>query len=97
MNDFIVPLSSIDATEAARVGPKAANVAALGRAGLPVPDGYCLTAAAYHAQIAELGLADTGREVFSGEDAQARRAALKMRMTLMDQPLAPAVAPRSPS
>ena len=91
MSDFVVHISEPGAADASCVGPKAANVAALGRAGLPIPDGYCLTAAAYHAQIAALGLADTGREVFSGEDAQARRAALKMRMTLMEQPVTPAV------
>jgi len=91
MSDFVVHISEPGAADASCVGPKAANVAALGRAGLPIPDGYCLTAAAYHAQIAALGLADTGREVFSGEDAQARRAGLKMRITLMEQPVTPAV------
>ena len=81
-------LSSIEATDAARVGPKAANLAALGRAGLPIPEGFCLPAEAYRIQVAALGLEETAREVFSAEDMQARRAALQMRMTLMEQPVA---------
>ncbi len=91
MHDFIVHISAPEAVDAARTGPKAANLAALGRAGLPIPDGFCLTAAAYHAQISALGLEETARAVFSSEDAQARRAALKMRMTLMEQPVTPAI------
>jgi len=91
MSQLIYPISAPEAVDAARTGPKAANLAALGRAGLPIPDGFCLTAAAYHAQIAALGLEETACEVFAGEDAQARRAALKMRMTLMEQPVTPAI------
>lgn len=91
MKSFIIPLSSPEATDATRVGPKAANLAALGRAGLPFPDGFCLTADAYHAQIAALGLEQTARDVFSTEDAQARRAALKMRMRIMEHPVTPEV------
>ncbi len=84
----LIELSSIEATDAARVGPKAANLAALGRAGLPIPEGFCLPAEAYRLQIAALGLEATAREVFSAEDMQARRAALQMRMKLMEQPVA---------
>ena len=85
---MLVELSSIEATDAARVGPKAANLAALGRAGLPIPEGFCLPAEAYRMQIAALGLEATAREVFSAEDMRARRAALQMRMKLMEQPVA---------
>jgi pyruvate, water dikinase len=86
---FIIPLSSPEAVDAAQVGPKAANLAALDRAGLPTPGGFCLTAEAYRAQLAHLGLEDTAREVFSAEDAQARRSALRLRMQLMEQPILP--------
>jgi len=54
--NLIVDLASSAAGDAARVGPKAANLAALARAGLPTPGGFCLTAAAYRLQIARLGL-----------------------------------------
>lgn len=91
MGKLIYSLSEPEATDASRVGPKAANLAALGRAGLPNPGGFCLTADAYHAQIAALGLKETAREVFASEDAQARRAALQMRMKLMERPVMPEV------
>ena len=57
---FIVPLSSEEATDPARFGPKAANLAALGRAGLRIPDGFCLDADAYRHQVTSLGLDDDG-------------------------------------
>jgi pyruvate, water dikinase len=91
MQDYIAHLTASEALDAGRVGPKAANLAALGRAGLPIPTGFCLTAGAYRAQLAALNLEDTARAVFSSEDAQARRSALHMRMKLMEQPVAPAV------
>ena len=87
--DFVIPLSSPAAADAGRVGPKAANLAALRRAGLPTPDGFCLAADAYRVQLASLDLEACAREVFSAEDAQARRSALRLRMRLMEQPVAP--------
>src|SRR5436305_128918 len=46
MSNLLVPLSASEATDASRFGPKAANLAALGRARLPIPDGVCLDAEA---------------------------------------------------
>ncbi len=91
MNDLIIPLSAPEATDASRVGPKAANLAALGRAGLPIPDGFCLSADAYRKQIAVLELEGVAREVFSADDDRARRSALQMRMKLMEGPVVPEV------
>jgi len=88
MDSVIIWLPAPEATDASRVGPKAANLAALGRAGLPIPDGHCVAAEAYRLQLAALGLEHTAREVFSADDAQARRSALRMRMQLMEQPIA---------
>jgi pyruvate,water dikinase len=88
MQRFLIPLSSAEAVDASRAGPKAANLAALGLAGLPIPDGYCVAAEAYRLQLAALGLEQTAREVFSTDDAQARRSALRLRMQLMEQPVA---------
>ena len=56
----IVALDAADATDPDRVGPKAANLAALAHAGLPTPGGFCLTAAAYRAQITALELDPDG-------------------------------------
>src|SRR5882672_12259424 len=53
---FIVALDDVRATDPERVGPKAANLAALARAGLPTPGGFCLTAEAYRRQVTHLGV-----------------------------------------
>jgi len=92
MAPIVVPLSSPEATDAARFGPKAAQLAALGRAGLPTPGGYAVDAQAYRTQLAALGLDATARAVFAVEDRpQARRHALDMKLGLMERALAPAL------
>jgi pyruvate,water dikinase len=109
---LIVPLDSPEATDADRFGPKAANLARLGRAGLPIPAGFCVDAEAYRIQVRALGLEDTAREVLplpgdrpqldvgcdlspkrAGERviSNPRRAALAMKLGLMDQPIVPQV------
>ena len=45
------------------VGPKAANLAPLARAGLPTPGGFALTAAAYRHQLRHLGIEDVARAI----------------------------------
>ena len=92
MIPFVVPLSAPVASDAGCVGPKAANLAALGRAGLPVPDGFCVTADAYRAQIAALGLEDAARGVFTADGPQARRYALDIKLAFADRPVIPSVA-----
>jgi pyruvate,water dikinase len=85
----IVSLSSPEAAAPSRFGPKAANLAALGHAGLPIPDGFCLDAAAYRRQVEILGLTGCARQVFSADDRPAaRRAALQMKLRLLEQPIA---------
>ena len=91
MHPLIVSLPSSAATDADRFGPKAANLARLGRAGLPIPDGFCVDAQAYRIQVAALGLADAARDVSSADAATARRAALAMKLGLLDQPIVPEV------
>jgi pyruvate,water dikinase len=92
MNEFVIPLSASTATDADRVGPKAANLAALGQAGLPIPGGFCIDAAAYRAQVKALGLEAAARGAFATEDRmEARRHALAMKLGLLDQPLAPEI------
>lgn len=92
MSEFVLPLTSPDATDASRFGPKAANLARLLQAGFPVPDGFCLDAEAYRAQIRALGLEADARGVFSAASSpQARRHALAMKLGLLDQPVIPEV------
>jgi pyruvate,water dikinase len=89
---YVFPLSSPFATAASRFGPKAANLAALGQAGLPIPPGVCLDAAAYRLQLQALGLEDTARAAFASEDpAEARRHALRMKLELLERPIPGAV------
>src|SRR5260370_16032661 len=88
MTAFILLLSDTAATDADRVGPKAANLAALGRGGLPTPGGFCLTAAAYRAQITALGL-DELIERFAASPPQARKLSVEIRLNLHERPIAP--------
>ena len=90
MPRLIVPIASAEAADPNRFGPKAANLAALGRAGLPVPGGYAADALAYRTQLSALGLEATAREVFAAENRpRARRCALELKLTLMEHPITP--------
>lgn len=87
--DVAVALTDAAAATADLVGPKAATLARLRQAGLPVPEAVCLTAEAYRRQIAKAGLGDTARGA-GAEDG--RRLALAMRLGLTNVDLDPAVA-----
>jgi pyruvate,water dikinase len=90
MGELVVSLRETEATDPRRFGPKAANLSALGRAGLPVPGGYAVDARAYRIQLAALALEATAREVFAAEDRpRARRCALDMKLGLMESPIVP--------
>jgi pyruvate,water dikinase len=91
MQRLIVPLTAAEATDADRFGPKAANLARLGRAGLPIPDGFCVDAEAYRVQVAALRLTEIARGVNAADPGTARRAALAMKLGLLDQPIVPSV------
>lgn len=91
MKRFIVPLTALEATDSNLVGPKAANLATLGRAGLPVPGGFCLSADGYRYQLKELGLEQSVRRFTEAELPEARRLAVEIRIALYDQPVAPAI------
>jgi pyruvate,water dikinase len=88
MNELIIPLSAAAAADAELVGPKAANLAALGRAGLPVPGGFCLTAHAYRAQMAALGLDALTRRYANATLPEARLLSVDIRLGLYEQPIA---------
>jgi pyruvate,water dikinase len=88
MQSFIAPLSSPEATDSSRFGPKAANLASLGQAGIPIPDGICLDAAAYRVQVAHLGLEVSAREAFNTEvRSDARQHALRLKIGLLESPV----------
>ncbi len=87
MKNLIIPLSSKEAMDPVRFGPKAANLSALGFQNIPTPGGYCLDAEAYRIQIKHLKLEKAAKGVFSAEDSQARRFALDMKIGLLDNPI----------
>jgi pyruvate,water dikinase len=92
MDALLVPLSSPDATDPDRFGPKAANLAALGQAGLPIADGFCLNAAAYRLQVTHLGLEESARGAFGcDERTAARQHALRMKLGFHEGSIAPEV------
>src|SRR6266849_9983640 len=86
---FIIPLTAPDAGDAECVGPKAANLAALARAGLPTPGGFCLTADAYLAQVAALGLDDAVSRFAAADPREQRRLSVEIRLALYEQPIRP--------
>jgi pyruvate, water dikinase len=85
---LLIALHSEHATDPDLVGPKAANLARLGRAGLPTPGGFCLSADAYRVQMAELGLEAAARRTASAEPFEARRIAVELRLALYQRPIA---------
>ena len=89
MTAFILPLSAPAATNSDRVGPKAANLARLMHAGLPTPGGFCITADAYHRQIAHLGLADLVGAYPAADQATQRRLSVEIRLKLYQGDIAP--------
>jgi pyruvate,water dikinase len=86
--DLIIPLSASAGSDPERVGPKAASLAALARAGLSTPGGFSLTAEAYRAQIAALGLDDVVRRYGGADIVEQRRLSVEIRLALYQQPVA---------
>jgi pyruvate,water dikinase len=91
MARFIIPLSAPAATAAERVGPKAANLAALKRAGLPTPGGFCIAADAYRRQLQHLELGTAIAAYPDADQPAQRRLAVEIRLKLYQGDLAPDV------
>ena len=88
---LIIPLTAATAVDAERVGPKAANLAALLHAGLPTPGGFCLSADAYRTQIAALGLDPMVGDFAAAHPGEQRRLSVEIRLGLYEQPIAPKI------
>jgi len=84
---LVVSIAAPEAADAGRFGPKAANLARLGHAELPIPDGFCVDAQAYRVQLAFAGLEVHARRIASPEPGEARRAALAIKLGLLDRPI----------
>ena len=88
MTEFIIPLTDAAVADPERIGPKAANLAALMHAGLPTPGGFCLSAEAYRAQIAALGLEPLVRGFAGAHPGEQRRLSVEIRLGLYEAPIA---------
>lgn len=91
MTEFVLPLSEAAAGDPDVVGPKAANLARLARAGLPTPGGFALTAAAYRHQIRHLGINGLLRAYNQADLSASRRLSIQIRLALYQGAIAPEV------
>ncbi len=91
MDELVLALSDPGAAETDRFGPKGANQAALGHAGLPIPGGFVVDAEAYRLQLEFLGLTATARLAATLERVEARHHISKVRLGLFEGAIAPAV------
>lgn len=88
---LVIGLDDPQAIDADRVGPKAANLAALAHAGLPTPGGFCITADAYRLQCAAIGL-DEVLGCFAGATPpEASRLSVEIRLKLYQEPIEPRI------
>jgi pyruvate, water dikinase len=90
-NRLLLPLASPEAANAELVGSKAANLAALGRAGLPTPGGFALTAHAYRHQMAALGLHEVAASLEHPDSPAARKISVQIRLALYQSAIAPEI------
>ena len=88
MTQLVNLLNSEEAVNAEVFGPKAANQAALGQAGLPIPDGFCLSSQAYRMQLNANGLEEVIAKLRSADIREARLIANEIRIALFDEPIA---------
>jgi hypothetical protein len=63
MQQFVITLSGGEAIDPDRVGPKTANLAALARAGLPTPGGFCLVSARSRNDSGVVSLTEAFKEI----------------------------------
>src|SRR5581483_7711863 len=91
MTAFIVSLGAREAADPERTGPKAANLAALGHAGLPTPGGFSLTADAYRAQLKHLGIDELVEGYKTADLRASRNLSIQIRLALYEKPIAPEI------
>jgi pyruvate,water dikinase len=89
---FVIPIDDVLALDADRVGPKAANLARLGHAGLPTPGGFALTAAAYRHQLRHLGIEQLVAAYNDADVATSRKLSVQVRLALYQGTIAPEIA-----
>jgi pyruvate, water dikinase len=88
---LVWPLGDPAALAPERVGFKAATLARLAGAGLPVPEGFCLAADAYRLQLRAGGAEDAARRLAGIDLDEARRRALAVRLGFLRAPVDAAI------
>ncbi len=91
MTEFILPLTDPAAADPEMVGPKAANLSGLTRAGLPTPGGFALTADAYHHQLRHLGIEHMLADYNEGDVPTTRRLSIQIRLAIYQGEIAPGI------
>jgi pyruvate,water dikinase len=88
-----VALDGPDAVDVELVGGKTATLARLRQAGLPVPDGVCLTADAYRLQLDAAGVLRFAQKFASADNEyEGRRLSLEVRLGFLRAPIVAMVA-----
>lgn len=84
---FVISLEAPGSADPEVCGPKTANQAMLGHAGLPTPGGYCLVADAYRHQLGSLGVDDALDALATAEYRDARKLTNDIRLVLFKEPM----------
>jgi pyruvate, water dikinase len=87
MTQLVIRLSDPAAVDDSRFGPKAANQALLGQAGLPIAGGFGVDAEAYRMQLASLGFDELERKTAELDPIEARSYISDVRIGLFDAPI----------
>ncbi len=85
MSQLVVPLMSPEAANPDLFGPKAANQAALGQAGLPIPDGFAVSSEAYRLQLQANGLRELIAKLPESDLHEARLLTNEIRLRMFDR------------
>lgn len=89
---LIIPLAAAEDGDAAAIGPKARGLARMIQLGLPVPEAFCVSSAAYREHLRENGLRGQIEEALAGlEDVHGGRengALARVRKAIIEAPLA---------
>ncbi|MHC4314183.1 MAG: PEP/pyruvate-binding domain-containing protein [Planctomycetota bacterium] len=91
-NGFVILLKAIHDDHISAVGAKAFSLARMDRTGLPVPPGFCITAAAYrkHLEINNLvgHIESKLQQIRNASPAATKKALSNLRQAIIDAPLA---------
>jgi len=89
---LLLPLDAIGGSGLADVGGKAHGLARLARLGLPVPPGFCVTAAAYRAHVSAPAVRARIEAALAAREIERADALASVRRAIAESPLDPSLA-----